>query len=415
MTANASAMGAVLCKDESSWGETATTFTSPIRVPIIQRIDPSALVQQKIEPGRVTQYRGEGTEYIPGTMGGEFTLRGHLHGHGSSTSGSTSLTDLGNILAWFLGGGAASASAGTTATGGTATAVTTTASATFAAGSLCRIGTLGDGRGNGQFQAISTHVTTTLNLKTGTDVAPSNADVIYSAETIYNDPSSSLGPTSKRFFLPTSDQRYIAHGCFPLGLTIGQTNPGEVPFWEGRVGVSWWEPEASLTWPVTDTFDSGNGPFTPVPVAAGSCFFNSYGTATRATLDVRAWAINIQLGISPIQGPGGSNAYQTITGVRRTPDNITVDLTVDAQSATASPTHAGSWLTGGPYHMLYTLSSIAGSAVGIYLPRIRYIGNKPTQTDMSGRNSTKLQFCAHANEAVTTSALTLSSIRLGLA
>jgi hypothetical protein len=43
------------------------------------------------------------------------------------------------------------------------------------------------------------------------------------------------------------------------------------------------------------------------------------------------------------------------------------------------------------------------------------MGNRPTQTDQNGRNATQLQFCAHANEAVTTSALTLSQIRLGLA
>jgi hypothetical protein len=413
MTANASALGAVLAKTESAWGEDVSTFSTPIRIPIIQTINIGGLTHEKLEPGRVTQYRGEGSEHIPGVMGGEFTLRGHLHGHGSATNGATSATDLGNILAWFLGT-ASTPAAGSTFTGGTATAPTTTSSGTVPTGSLIRGGALGDGRGNGQFYATSTHSATTLNLLTGFAVAPNAADVLFSAETIHDDPTSSLVTESKRFFLPTADQRYIAYGCHPLGLTIGQTSPGEVPFWEGRVGVSWWRPEASLTFPVTDTYDSAAGPFTPAPVAGGSCFFAAHGTATRATLDIRAWSINIDLGISPIPGHG-VNAYQRIAGVRRTPGNVTVSLTLDAQSATASPTHAANWLTGGKYHMLHTLSSAAGSAVGIYLPCLRYIGAKPNQMDMDGRNATTLNFAAYANESVTTSALTLSRLRLGLA
>jgi hypothetical protein len=413
MTANASALGAVLSKTESAWGEDVDTFSSPVRTPIIQRIDPSGLIHEKLDPARVVQIRGAGTEHIVGTMGGEFVLRGHLHGHGSTTTGSTAATDLGNMLAWILGTQTTPAD-GTTFTGGTATAPTTTASGTVPTGSLIRAGTLGDGRGNGQFLATSTHSTTTLNLLTGMTTAPNNGDVLYSAETIHDDPTVSTVSESKRFFLPTADQRYIAHGCFPMTLTIGQTSPRDVPFWESRIGCSWWETEASLTWPVTDTYDSGNGPFNPAPVAGGSVFFAAHGTATRATLDVRAWSIEIQLGISPMPGHG-VNAYQRWAGVRRTPNAITVSLTLDAQSASATPTHATNWATGGRYHMLHTLNSVIGQAVGIYLPCVRYIGNKPTQTDQDGRNSTVLQFAAYANDSVTTSALTQSQLRIGLA
>jgi hypothetical protein len=409
MTACSSVLGALLSQTEIAWGEDIDTFASPMRHPITALIDLSTLTHEKMDAARVVQYRGEGTEQIPGVMGGSFKVRGHLHGHGSATTGATAATDLGSFLAWMIGA-ATTAPSGTTFTGGTATAPTTTASGTVPTGSLIRAGLLGDGRGNGQFYATSTHSTTTLNLLTGMAVAPNAADVLYSAETIYNVTNDCTVSESKRFFLPTADQTRIAHGCFPMSLTIGQTSPGEIPFYEAEVGVSWWEPEASLTFPVTTAGDT----FNPAPNAAGSVFFAAHGTATRATLDVRAWSINITLGIIPIPGTGGVNAYQAIVGVKRGPDVITVNLTVDAAGASATPTHYTNWLTGGKWHLLYTLNSSPTQAVGIYLPCVRYIGPRPSQNDFQGRNAVNLQFGAYTNSTVTTSALTLSGIRIGL-
>lgn len=409
MTANASVIGAVLAKTETAWGENVATFSTPTRIAITQPIDITGLTHDKVMPDRVVQYRGESTEHIPGVMGGKFTLRGHLHGHGSATTGATSATDLGNLLAWALGT-AATPPAGTTFTGGTATVPLTTASGTVPTGSLIRAGVLGDARGNGQFAATSTHSGTSLNLLTGLGAAPSNGDVMYSAETIHNDPSAHSVSESKRFFIATANQRFIAHGCFPSALRLGQTNPGQIPFWEIDVESSWFEPEASLTFPVTTTGDV----FNPAPNAAGSCFVAAHGTATRATLDIRGFSIDIGMGISPVTGTGGVSAYQSVVGVRRTPDTVKVSLIVDAAASSATPTHWTNWLTGGKYHILYTLNSAPTQAVGIYLPCARYIGRRPSQMVHEGRNSVELEFECAANETVTTSGLTLSQIRIGL-
>ena len=202
---NPGQLGSITYEAESGFAPDVTTFTT-LRLPIIAPVDASGLVHNKLDSNRVVQYRNDGTAWILGTMGGSFKTKFYLPGHGSTTSGATSITALETLLGLVFGNAAVSSANGTTLTGGTATAPTTTASGTFSAGSLCFVGSLGDTRGGGQGYAISTHVTTTLTLLTALIGAPTNGDVLYSATTIYPSESpTSTTVTSLRFLLQTAN------------------------------------------------------------------------------------------------------------------------------------------------------------------------------------------------------------------
>jgi hypothetical protein len=407
MTACSSNLQSLAWEAESGWAEDVDTMT--YRVPLIAPVDVSGLTHAMIEAARVTQYKNDGTKGIPGPFNdASFSFGVYLTGHGAATSGATALTDLGRLLGLVFGASQVSAASGSTFTGGTASAPTTTASGTFDPGSLCRAGAANDNRGNGQFAAIGTHVTTTLNLLTALDAAPNNLDVLHSAEVV-NSVETTCAIVGTRFRIQTADTQWLCHGCFPRSVAFSGLNPGEVPQLQMTWGVSWAEP-VNDTFPTTLSMDT----FTPAPVAAGSVFFNDRGTATRSKINIRQFQLDYQLGIQPFMGPDGVNAYQTIVGATRTPDRIGLSAILDAGGASATPTYWVDWLTNGEKHLLYTISSAAGSALGMYFARLCYDGPRPTQVANDNRNAVRIALKAYTNP-VTTDDLTLSAFRMGLA
>ena len=265
---NPGALGAAVYSPESSpanFGEDVTTFNT-LRVPIIKPIDVSKLQHPKIDPKRVVQYRNDNTQFILGPMGGSFDTTIYLPGHGSTTAGATTLGLTETFLGYVLGNVAVSAAAGTTLTGGTATVPITTASGTFTPGALCRIGSINDARGNGQFAAIATHVTTNLTLLTAIDGAPNNGDVLYSAVNFYpSENPTTTQITGLRFLLLTANLCYEVHGCYPMSWTLSGFNPGEIPTCTITWGVSWWR-YSTVTFPSVVATEQ----FQPAPTAGGS-------------------------------------------------------------------------------------------------------------------------------------------------
>jgi hypothetical protein len=406
----AASLGFVRWDTESSWGEDVGTFTK--RLAILGSVDTSKLVHAKVASGRVVQYRNDDTQHIRGVMEASFTTRVYLPGHGSSTSGSPTLTDFETLLGYVFGQVALSASASTTATGGTAAAPTTTAASGFTIGALGRLGVLGDGRANGQWFAVTTHSSNTLTLRTALPAAPTTSDVVFPAATIYpNESASSATVQPLRFELGSANQIYECHGCFPMAVRFSGLSNGQLPTLEIDWGVSWFEPVAG-TFPTATSVDVHN----PAPVACGSFFMQTAGTSTRATKTVRDFTLDYQLGITPIMGPGGVNSFQRIIGATRTPDAISFTFTVDADSATATPTEGVAWdadsETG--YHILYDLNVAAGKSVAFYFPRALYVGNKPVQQNVDGLNREVVTMRACTGGS-TVSELTLSSMRMGLA
>ena len=411
MTANSSRLQCLLWDDEAAWGDTVTSMAGAKKITILEPIDVSGLTHPMLESGRVTQYLQERTAGVPGVQQGSFSFRVYLCGHGSTTAGAITLSDLENLMGWVLGAVKATPADGTTVNGGasTTTNAVTVASATFAAGQLFRICTKGDGGADGQWGVVNTHTLTDLLSRTAFAAAPANGAVVYTAANVHTTEAASGSAISGyRFQIFTANKQFICHGCFPTGVTLDLPISG-LPTATITIGVSWFELTAD-TFPETTALTT----HTPAPIAAGSFFLQTHGTTTRNTLSIRSFSLDVQLGVQPLMGPDGNNAYQAIVGARRMPSKITATVVVDALAAATNPTYWAAWLTNSAHHILYSLSTANGQAMAVYLSRVFYGGNRPTQNDMDGLNRTTLVFDASTNN-VTTSELTLSALRIGFA
>jgi hypothetical protein len=363
-----------------------------------------------LAPGRMTQYKQDGTKGVPGIQGGEFKLRHHLPGHGSTAAGAMSASTIETYLGLVFGASAAGPT-GTTFTGGTAAVPTTTSASGWAVGGMGRAGAKNDARGDGQWFAVTSHAGNSLTLLNALPAAPTAADVAYSSVVVH----STEGPntsamTGVRFRIQTANQSFVCHGCFPKSVSFSGIANGGIPEIEVTWGVSWFEP-ISVTFPDATAINV----FTPSPVAAGSFFLQAKSTTTRATYTVHNFSLNYTLGVVPIMGPGGVGAYQTIIGARRTPDQIGFDISLEAESNTATPTWWTNWSTNAEWHALYSMSILDGSAMAMYFPRICLHGNRPTQMSEEGINRVGLKFQAYTGDTLTSTDLALSAFRMAFA
>lgn len=414
---NPSALGAIEYEAEAvgAFGEDVSTFATH-RLPHRKMVDTSGLKHDKVDPERVVQYRNDGTQWILMTMGGSFKTLLDLPGHGGTTAGAPTLDPIEVILGYVFGNVALSAAASTTLTGGTASVPITTASATFSAGGLCVIGTLGDGRGNGQMYPIATHLTTNLTLLAALDAAPNTGDVLYPVAMMYTSEiptncglTGSAHPTPApglRFRLLTANLRYELHGCYPTAVSItGLATKGR-PQIEVTWACSWWRYS-------TGTFPSvvASNMYNPAAVAAGSVFLNDFGTATRVKRAVRDFKLDYTLGMVALEGPGGVSPFQGCVGCRRIPDKIKVSWTEDADAATLTPVLPGKGTAQTPQHLVYSCSTAIGSRIGVYLRRLA-ITNVGLQRDDNGINRITVEAEAQVSTTTTTD-LTLSSFAMG--
>ncbi len=410
---NTDRLGAVIYESEGeSWAPATSTFAT-LRLPILDAVDVTGLVQGKMAPGRVVQYLQDDTDHILGTFkGSTFKTRTYLTGHGSATSGATSIDPYETWLGYVIGAAVASSAAGTTVASGTAAVPVTVASGTFLAGSLARYGTLGDARGGGQFGAIATHTLTAMTMLTALAGAPSAADVVHSAVNIYTPETVAAAAIQPlRFFLMTANVNYECRGCWPISYTISGLGHTQIPTIEVTWGVSYWKESTALTFPTTVATNAYN----PGPIVNGSLFLAAVGTPTNATRTHRDFSITITTNTIEKDGPGGVNAGQVVVGAYRGPSEIEVSWTEDADAATTTPVLGGYFTTAGTEkHALFTGSCVAGSALGIYFPRLLITKTRPVQYGDNGCNRMRITAKACTGPTKTTD-LTASAMRIGFA
>jgi hypothetical protein len=378
----------------------------------------SGIKHDKIESQRVVQRLQEGTEHILGPMEGSFKVKTWLHGHGATMAGSPTVDAVETYWSYVTSNptanGTLSATASTTLTGGTVTAPTTTASGTFSAGSLCRIGSKGDTKADGQMYPIATHVTTALTPLVALAAAPANGDVLYPCVNFFlpEDPGNASGATAVtglRFRWRTSNLGIELHGCYPMAVTFGGMNPGEIPFMEVTWGISWWRYTAT-----SGVSAVTQNQYNPAPTAAGSFNVAAVGTATRSTRTYRNLTLAITLGVVPLVGPGSASIYGKIVGAKRIPSTIKLTWMEDADAATATPVLDGFFTAGARKHIMFTGSCTNGSAFGWYMPNVCITGARPVQTANENINRLQIEATAYTG-ATTTSELTLSAFRWGSA
>lgn len=410
MTANAARLGAVLYNAESSFGENTNSYGT--RLQTVDAVDVSGLTHDKVNVNPTIQRPHEGTQDLRTIMGGSFRISLLLTGHGDDGTGAQSITDLGQLLSYVIGN---------TRTGDVGAAITTQTSATqFTAtgvtmdnGTLCRIGTIGDGRGGGQFHAVSSESVDVITLLTAAAAAPTTADTCYGCHIVYPDetPGDFETVTSLRFRLLTANKQFNCHGCYPTAIEFSGFNVGEIPRVAITFGVAWWE-VANVTFPNTTATSAQSG----APVAAGSLFINAVGTSTRATYSPRDVKFTCNFESVPLFGPEGVNQFQGCVGVRRVRCQGMFSFTFDAQASGTQTWHDLYQTAEGSIvnrHILLTLSAVTGRAVGIYAPNCKIVSPSPTQQDLNGLNRVTVNFeCL--THTTTTSDLTLSNFRIGL-
>lgn len=403
----AAALGAVEFATESAFAESSSTFGSRLAV-LGDGIDMSGLTHAKIDAARTIQYLNDGTMPVLGPQGGTFTTDFWLAGHGTTSAGAITLSNHILMLGYVLGSSSDPGDGGT-ATGGTATVITTTAASGLTPGQIFHLGSLGDGRGEGQMGVVSTHSSNNLTSLIALPAAPNNLDVYYSTAMVnFVEASADATVQSMRFRGLSANQQYAMHGCIPQSINLTGFNPGELPRASITWGVSRWAPVAA-TFPSAGSVDA----FNPAPTAAGSLFFQARGTATRQVYSYRNFELTIQLGVTPLPGPGGVGAYQTVIGAQRTPAVITASFTVDAQTASATPTwHDRAESDSQFYHLGLNCNTSNGKRVSLYMPNV-CMTDKPVQFMEGGINRERITVRAYTG-TVTTSALTQSALRIGL-
>lgn len=403
---NTALLGAITYEQETATGELATTATT-YRIPHIGMVDISKLTRKRIEPGHTEQYMNAGRLWINGGFDGTFDTLIDLTGHGSSTAGAGSITARETFMGKIIGNVSAYV-AGTTLTGGTANIPTTTASGTHLAGGLTFIGAKGDGDGEGQAYAISTHSAQNLTLLTDLWGAPVNGAAM-SGGVMHSTVESATGGAyvGLRFLLQTANWQVLARGCAPVSWSIIGTGPTGRPQLRTTWQVSAWKYRA-------DTFPSAvsSDTFLPSTVTAGSLWVQDKGTSSNASgAAIRTctdFQIEVTNGMEVIRAPGGYEDGQEIVAYRRTPSKFKVTWVEAADSATTTPV-VPEWTSA--KHVLYTLNTVDGKRVAIYLPNVCPAEDKPAQFVDNNLNRVRFTGYAYTND-VTTNDLTLSAFRM---
>jgi hypothetical protein len=404
-------LGAVVCADESAFGEDNTTFDERLAVVNSTNEMTASLEQSKIPVPVTMQYQNDGVHDARGVFAPTWQQTLYLTGHGSTCAGAISATDLGTALGRWLGGGNDVTQTGTTVDSGASAIQFDKVGGVISAGSLIRVGALSDDRGNGQFYCVGGVASSTVTLLNAMEATPNAADVVYVAETAYPaEDDTAATVTTERYGIYTANQCYYVHGVYCSDLAFSGFNAGEIPqVTATMVGAR--TAASSPTWPTATGVDA----FTPAPVSAGSFFYNTVGTTTLQTLTVRDVQFNVALNMSPQFGPGADDARQTLIGVRRLGCQGSLTLTVDSD-AKGTDTLGDLWNASSPnyIHFMLTLSAEDGTAVGIYAPKAKIVGVRPTQHDMNGINAKTVTLQCLSGDT-TTADITHSNFRIGLA
>jgi hypothetical protein len=402
-------LGALLCADEATFAADTDVFDE--RLPAINSPNEmiAGLEQSKVPVPVTQQYQNDGRHEARGVFGGSFPVSLYLTGHGTTTAGAVASTDLSRALGRWLGVEDNTLDGGTL-TGGTSATEFAVTGCTLAAGELIRVGALSDDKGNGQFYAINNPATTTiLNAMEGTGAA---SDVVYASSIVHpaeDDTAATI--VSERYCIQSANQRYKVHGCWCSALSFTGFNAGEIPRVDATISCSRWLPESASAWPTAVSVDA----FTPAPVAGGSFFYNTVGTATLQTADIRDVQFSVDLQTVPLMGHNTDFARQVVQGVRRTRCQGMLSFTVDSEAA-GTDTWGDLWNASSPnyIHWMLTLSAEDGSAVGIYSPKAKIVGLRPTQSDNAGVNAKRVTLQCLTGGTTTTD-LTHSNFRIALA
>lgn len=383
---------AVLYNTESAFCENLSTFGTAL--PLVDSVDLTGLARKKVRNPHIKQYMSEGHhDQLAPFDEQKITLRGRMVGLGATCAGAVPSSDMWTFLGHLLGVLTNGLATGGTATGGTATAILTSM-VSGAAGGMVRAGSVGDGRGGGQWLAVNTHAASSMSPFVAAPAALNNGDVIYSSKVLYPKEDPGEVPGTVRLQVLTSNGHFILRGCFVAenGFRVSGQMPGGVLDWELDLMVSHVQ-TASATFPsATVPQRHAGGP----ALVNGSVAIQETGVTTRATESVRELSLTFNIGCQGIKGPGGNFEGQCYVACRRTATSLTISMVVDAEAAgtytwrdrfDADPNTAADY-----YQVLLSLLVHDGRALGLYAGRCKLVDVQPMQMAHEGFNRVRLTF-----------------------
>lgn len=325
------------------------------------------------------------------TQDGSFEIDFYLGGHGGTTVGALTENWIQELLKSALGGGDVTQVGGTVVTSGTSTTALAFSGATFVRGGLIRVGAENDGRAGGQWVVVGSTITSPASVLTAMPAAPQDPDVIYAAQLAY---PTETGQQTLRFLLgwSGSGQQWVAYGCqaeaiqfrYAYGQLIGVTIRYRCALWK----------QVTLSVPQNSSIEE----CAAAPVTAGSVFYQTYQTNTRATKSPFEVEITLELGLAEKPGPGGAPG-QRIVGWERTFCHPAIKLVLPQEDLDAF------YNLDGPdtvrKHILVGASTVNKRAVAFYFPNVWVDSPKPTIREFNGLAACEVMFQADESEDTT--------------
>jgi hypothetical protein len=291
-------------------------------------------------------------------------------GHITDPTGALTETWQQQLLGDCLGGNSVTEVGGTVSGGATATSIPFSG-ATVLRGGAIRLGSKGDGRGDGQIVINGVTTTTPLTLLTAAPGAPNAADVLRPCMMAHHSEGAVL--VTKRFHMlhATTGAQFIAFGCQLSKVKFSSPVGGKATIdWEFE--GAYWE-RSARTFPDALALQSHDC----APVSGGSAFVQDVGTATRATKTITDVEVELDLGLEPLVGVGGAGMYQWILGWTRTRARGAI-----RGNALWDTSWETLWDTENPVltkkHILLTFHSGHGRAFGVYAPNAFPAGPRPS-------------------------------------
>lgn len=369
---------------ESSFNENASSLSSNTwdkRIPVIS-VTPTT--EQSRETDGSIQNRANASR--PGYRGlrtATFSFVTPVAGHMAATNGALTQTWQQDLLSDGLGGGNVSQVGGTVGAGASTTSLPYSGGVTVVSGAVVRVGTVGDGRGEGKCAVVNA-VGSPATLLTALPGTPNNGDALHVAQMAYPDETVDGNTNSKRFMwgwnsTTDSGAQFHVTGCQMSRLSVEYPFDGRMPTYTFTYTGAYWGNQAT-TVPSSLSLENCDA----APVSAGQLFFQTTGTTTRAILSPSSLSLDLAITLPPKIGPAaGQPTFGNINGYHR--GTCIPRVTMVVPWTTTHITNFDSDGSDTTYkQILFQSNSTEKRCAGFYMPRAFPVGRRPLFTDSNG-------------------------------
>lgn len=303
------------------------------------------------------------------------------------------------LLSSGLGGALATDDGGTITSSTDGDTFVTTGVTAITAGSIIRVGIKADGRADGQPGAVATWAAGSTQLLTALPGTPTSATPDAVRTCLHAYPTETNPTVTLRFLAThrTTGAQYHIMGCqlenlsLEMDIATGRPVRGTMTY----LGAYW--DSSTVTVPSSIT----NPACDASPIAGGSFFINTFGTATRAIEQPSTINLSLRMGLRPYLGPSTTQPnYTNIYGWESEGCIPVLTYTIPWSSTKATEFDVdGSSTT--HKHILWASNAQAGRCFGFYIRNAYPTGSKPVVTESNGLVYMTVQYTGRESSTVT--------------